>query len=556
MIHPAEQYIADVMADRVVVGKWARLAVQRHVEDLREAGKRGFYFDAKKADRAIRFFSLLKLSQGEWSGMTFTLAPWQQFILWCIFGWRRIADKLRRFRMVHIEIARKNGKTTFAAGVALRLLLADGEAGAEVYAAATKREQSAIVFNEAKRMIRKSPDLRSEVETGKHAIYIEESGAKFVPLGADYNTLDGLNVHGAIVDELHAHKKSGVLDVLDSGTGSRRQPMIFMITTAGLTRVGIGYDMHVRAEKVLEGVYSDDTFFTIIYSIDEGDDWQDERCWAKANPNIGVSVKPDDLRRKAVRAHQMAGFQNEFLSKHMNIWTQQATRWLKMDKWKRCLAPIPDESLRGRRCFGGLDLSRRLDVTALAYLFPPIEADPRWRLKCRFWVPEATALEREQRDKVPYNTWGKQGHLLLTAGDVVDYDAVKAQVAADSQMFDVVEIGYDPYNATQTVLQMQEEGATLVEVSQRIGTLNSPTKEFEKFVVCGDLAHDGNPVMDWMASNVAVVSDANGNIRPCKKRSTECIDGIAAAVTALARGMLDIGEDSGSVYDRKDLIVI
>lgn len=504
-----------------------------------------------KAERAIRFFSFLKHSKGEWAGTQFALSDWQQFILWCLFGWRR-ADGFRRFRMAYEEVARKNGKSTFAAGIGLELFAGDGEPGAEVYTAATKRDQARIVHSEAVRMVKASPDLKTLIAVLKDNLFLEETASKFVPLGADSDTLDGLNPHGAIVDELHVHKTRGLLDVLDSATGSRRQPLIFIITTAGAGRIGVCWDMHAYSEKVLEGIIQDDTFFAIIYAIDEEDDWRDPKNWPKANPGLGVSVKIDDLERKARKADQMPTFQNEFLRKHMNRWTEQAQRWIRMDKWRMCKSPMADIDLSGRRCFLGLDLSTKLDITAAVYCFPPTEADRRWRYKGRFWVPEETAASRESNDKVPYKTWGEQGFLFLTPGNVIDYDYIQAQIETDAKLWDVQEIGFDPFNATQLVLKLQAQGMTVVEVNQRFKDLNSPSKELEKQIVHGDFAHDGNPVLDWMASNVAAETDSAGNIKPSKSKSTEKIDGIAAIVTALARAMFSDTNET-SVYETRGL---
>lgn len=552
-MHPAEQYIQDVLAGRVVVGKWVRLAVERHAKDLIHGHLRGLTFNRAKAEKAIRFYSFLKHSKGEWAGKSFDLQSWQQFLLWCLFGWRR-ADGSRRFRMSYAEIARKNGKSTFAAGVGLELFAGDGEAGAEVYTAATKRDQAKIVHAEAVRMVKASADLRKFIHISKDNLACEMTQSKFEPLGADEDTLDGLNVHGAIVDELHAHKTRGVLDVLDSATGSRRQPLIFIITTAGAGRVGVCWDMHQYAEKILEGIIEDDTFFAIVYAIDEADDWKDERVWVKANPSIGVSVKLDDLQRKSKKAQQMLTFQNEFLRKHMNRWTEQAQRWLRMEKWRACADPIPDEALRGRQCYIGLDLSTKLDIAAAAFVFPPVAMDRRWRFKVRFWVPEDTAVAREEQSRVPYATWGKKGYLALTPGNVIDYEFIRTQIEQDAQLFEVVELGYDPWNATQLVLQLQAQGMTVVEVRQGYQSLNSPAKELEKMLVSEGMAHDGNPVLDWMASNVAVESDPAGNIKPSKSKSTEKIDGIAAIVTGMARAMAVLLEDS--VYETRGLLTI
>src|SRR5512139_1249755 len=293
----AEQYIDDVVAGRVVACHWVQAACQRHVDDLKHGAERGLHFDREAAEHVLKFFTILKHSKGEWAGRPLVLEPWQQFLIWTLFGWKR-ADGTRRFRTAYIEVARKNGKSTIGAGVGLYLLAADGEPGAEIYSAATKRDQARITHLEAVRMVKASPMLRKRIRTFRDNLNIEGTASKFEPLGADADTLDGLNIHGAIIDEIHAHKTREVWDKLDTGTGARRQPLMFGITTAGYDRQSLCWTLNEYSKKVLDGVIEDDTFFALIYTLDDGDDWQDETTWIKANPNLKVSKKNDDLRRK------------------------------------------------------------------------------------------------------------------------------------------------------------------------------------------------------------------------------------------------------------------
>ncbi|GAH39281.1 unnamed protein product, partial [marine sediment metagenome] len=318
--HPAVAYMRGVEDGSIPAGRLVRLAVERHVRDLVEGPKRGLHWDRQAAQHAIDFFGFLKHSKGEWAGQPFLLEPWEQWLLWMIFGWKR-ADGLRRFRTAYIEVARKNGKTTWGAGLGLYLLVADGEPGAEIYSAATKREQARLSHGEAVRMVRSSRALSRMVGVVKDNLHIRATASKYEPLGADANTMDGLNVHAAIIDELHAHRNRRVVDVLETATGARRQPLICEITTAGSDQTSICYEHHEYARQILEGTIDDDSWFAYIACLDEEDDWLDEEAWKKANPNLGVSVKLDSLRRTAQKAKRLPAAQNAFRRLHLNEWT-------------------------------------------------------------------------------------------------------------------------------------------------------------------------------------------------------------------------------------------
>ena len=361
----------------MLTNRLVRLACERHLEDLGSGASRGLRFDVQAAQHAIDFFGFLRHSKGEWAGQTFALAPWQAFVVGSLFGWQR-ADGLRRFRTAYCAVPRKNGKSTLSAGIALYLLVADGEQGAEIYSAATTRDQARIVFDEAKRMVGSSPALKRRVQVLINNLNVEASASRFMPLSSDASSMDGLNVHGAIIDELHAHKTRHVVDVLETATGARRQPLLFEITTAGYDRHSICFEHHDYAIKLLEGVLQDDSWFAFIAAADENDDWTDPEVWRKANPSFGLSVKADDLARKAEKAIALPGAQNAFRRMHLNEWTEQAERWIDLAAWDACAGPVDLEALRGRTCFGGLDLSTTTDVTALAWVFPPEGDDGLW----------------------------------------------------------------------------------------------------------------------------------------------------------------------------------
>jgi len=397
--HPAEEYIDNVITGRVVACRWVRLACQRHVDDLAVGAERGLRFDVDAAQHVIDFFGFLRHSKGEWAGQVVELEPWQQAILWILFGWQR-ADGTRRFRTAYLEVARKNGKSTLAAGIALYLLIGDGEPGAEVYSAATKRAQAKIVFDEASRMVKKSKALAKRVTCFRDNLHIRNTANKVEPLGRDADTMDGLNVHGAIVDELHAHRTDDVWGVLETATGSRRQPLLFGITTAGFNQDVFCFRLREYLIKVLDGIIHDDAMFGVVFTLDEGDDWTDESTWTKANPNLGVSVKLADLRDKASKARALGSALTHFLTKHLNVWTNAAELWIHPDKWRACGEEFDERELAGRTCYGALDLSNTLDLTAWVLVFPPVDDDPRYIVLPRFWVPEDAIEARRRNERV------------------------------------------------------------------------------------------------------------------------------------------------------------
>lgn len=561
----AEQYCADVLAGRVVAGRWVRLAAERHVRDLAEGHGRGLRFDSTAAKVAISFFSLLRHSKGEWAGQPVVLEPWQQFHLWLLYGWKR-ADGLRRFRTFYLEVARKNGKSTEAAGIGLQLMMADGEEGAEIYAAATKRDQAKITHEEARRMVSRSPQLSKMATVVVNNIHMAATHSKFEPLGRDADSLDGLNPHGVIVDEVHAHKSRELWDVLDTATGARRQPMMVGITTAGYDRHTLCWQLHEYTQKVLEGSVEDDSFLGLIYGLDEGDDWEDERVWVKANPNLGVSKKLDYMREQAARAKEMPTALNSFLRLHLNVWTRAAVRWMKPEKWDACgILPLPD--LRGRPCYGGLDLSTTTDITAEVLVFPPMqEGEPTWFLP-RFWIPEEAIEARSKRDRVPYEVWERAGLVVATPGAVLDYGYVKAQLAADMAGYDLRELAFDRWGSVQLVNELQDElgfvvdageaakfgRPLLVQFGQGWASMNAPMKELERMVMAGTVGHGGNAVLAWMAGNVVASMDPAGNIKPDKAKSTEKIDGIVAGLMGLDRATRHGGRGRVSVYAGRGL---
>jgi phage terminase large subunit-like protein len=549
----ANQYVSDVLDGTQVACEWVRKACGRHVRDMETGHERGLWFDEEAASLAIDFFTLLKHSKGEWAGQTLRLEPWQQFHLWVLFGWKK-DDGTRRFRTSYLEVARKNGKTTTAAGVGLYLMLADNEPGAEIYTAATKRDQARIAHSEATRMVKASPHLRKVIRVVKDNLHIPDTASKFEPVGRDADSLDGLNIHAAIVDEVHAHKTRDMWDILETATGSRRQPLMFAITTAGFDRKSVCYELHEYTQKVLDGIIEDDSFFGLIYALDNEEEWEDETAWAKANPNLGVSVKFDDLRRKAAMAKEMPSALNPFLRLHMNIWTQAETRWIDPDKWSACGQSVDETGLQGRICYGGLDLSATTDITAFVLVFPPEVDGDLYKVLCRFWIPEDSMHERSRRDRVPYDAWVREGYISATPGNTIDYDFLFDQVDQDAQRFDIQEIAFDRWGAARVSQVLEEQGMTMVQFGQGFASMSGPTKELERLILSKRIAHGNNPVLNWMMHNTVVRQDPAGNLKPDKERSIEKIDGVVAMVMGLDRATRHT--DTTSVYEEQGIFEI
>lgn len=536
----AHTYALDVISGKIPVCKWAQRTCQRHLDNLaRQKDKTYPYrFDETLGGRVCRFIEQLPHIKGPKAGQNIQLEAWQCFILVCVFGWVRKDNGKRRYRRVYIEVPRGNAKSTISSGVGLYCLTADGEGGAEVYSAATTRDQARIVFSVAQQMVRKRPQMMASLgaESHAHAISVVRSASKFEALSAEGNSLDGLNIHAALVDELHAHKTREVYDVLETGTGKREQSLLWTITTAGSNRAGICYEVRTYLTKLLDGVFEDDSFFGIIYTVDDGDDWTEPATWIKANPCWGVSVMPDVVAQLAQKAMQMPAAQNNFKTKHLNVWVNADTAWMDMRAWDRCGdSTLSIEDFAGKPCIIGLDLASKTDIAAKIRLFSEDRDDGRhYFMFGSYYLPEAAVTDGRNSQ---YAGWEIEGWLITTPGDVLDFDTVKAEILDDSSRFAVQEIGYDPWQATQLAQQLQAEGATMVEYRNTVANFSAPMKEIDALVRSGRLHHDGDPVLAWMVSNVVCHIDAKENIYPRKERPENKIDGVVALITALGRAM-------------------
>lgn len=551
----ARRYATAVVAGREPACQWVRLACRRHLDDLRRERDRRFAyrFDRGRAAKVCRFVELLPHIKGPKAGQPLVLEPWQVFVVAVVFGWLVKATGRRRFRRAYIEVPRGNGKSALTSPIGLYLLAADGESGAEVYSAATTRDQARIVFQMAREMVRRSPDLRDALGVQVHAqaITVLSEASKFEALSADAHTLDGLNVHGGLIDELHAHRTREVYDVIETGCGKREQPLLWVITTAGSNQRGICYEVRSYVQKVLAGTVQDDAQFGVIYTIDEGDDWREEAIWRKANPNWGVSVQPDHVAQLAAKAMQLPSATANFLTKHLDVWVNADLQWLPPGAWAACAdRGLSAEQFAGAPCVIGLDLASKTDVAAALRLFRDDwvgDDQPSYTVFARFYLPEARI---EQDGTGMYRGWRDSGWLVETPGDVIDFTTIEEHLLDDSRLHEVREIAYDPWQATQLAQRLQAQGALAVEFRNTVGNFSPAMKELEALTRARRIRHDGNPVLEWMFSNVVCHYDAKENVYPRKERPENKIDGVVALITALGRWMAQPAP-ARSVYEER-----
>ena len=551
-----EQYIQDVLSGAVLTCDYVKKAVRRHLDDL-EASKRAdypFYFDEAEGLRFIKFVRICRHTKGEHANKFFQLQDWQAFVYYVAFGWRRKSNHKRRFQKIYIEIARKNGKTEMMAPVVLNSLLLDQEAGAEVYAAATKKDQANILFHAgqimARRMKKDSKAIDRRLQVQKFSVFVKETNSKFEALGADADTLDGLNVHCAIVDEYHAHKDDAVLKILETAIGARQQPQIWIITTAGFNRHGACYQFREVVANILDGKMQDDSIFGIIYTLDEGDDWRQPENWQKANPSIGLTPTWDYMNAALQRAiNEGASAEVHFKTKNLNVWVDAAVTWIPTEIWQDCAGEVDLEALKGRPCYGGIDLAAVRDLTAFALFFPAQSDDEKHILLTWHFCPEDTV--KIKRDNIgAFREWVKSGELIRTPGNVIDYAYIEQVVLQCAADYDLQAIHYDRYDATQTVLKLNELGLRMEPYGQGFISMSRPSKEFEKLAHERKIMHNGNKLLAWELGNVEIKSDPAGNIKPVKKLDEGKIDGIVASIMALAAWMVHGGKpEQKSIYE-------
>jgi phage terminase large subunit-like protein len=489
----------------------------------------GAWFDQDEVDQVIRFFRSLKHTKGQWAGQSYDPLDWEvRYLLAPVFGWKH-PDGRRIIRTAWWEMPRKGGKSTRASAVGLKLLAADKEPGAEVYAAAGAREQAGFVFDPAREMVRRSPGLHKRLRVYARSIWYPATGSSFKVISAASDLQHGANVHGAVIDEVHVHKTRDTVDVLETGTGSRRQPLIVFITTADdASQTSIYNEKRVYLEQLAAGSVVDPTFYGVVFAApDDCDPFSEEALYA-ANPGIGVTVQLDYLKAQQERAKAIPGYLPTFKRLHLGIRDRAAGAWFDLRRWDDGAHELDPARLQGEECFGGLDLAATQDFTAWMLWFPATRT-----VLTRLFVPEAAVQRRDVGPQL--RAWARAGYLTITDGDLADEQAMKAQIEADAEAFRIREVGYDSWNATGLIGWMSERGLACVPVTQTISVLNRPSKELENLVLGGDWNHGGHPVLRWMAGNVRKDEDPAGNFKPSKRRSAEKIDGIAALVNALER---------------------
>ena len=527
-------------------------------------------FNQTKADRAIRFIEQLELTTGEWKGRKFILLPWQKKIISDVFGTVK-SNGYRQYTTVYIEIPKKQGKSELAAAVALYLLFGDGEPGAQVYLAAADKDQAGIVYGAAAQMIRFSPALsrRCKVNDSRKRIWLLNDNAFLQTLSSTDNTKHGLNVSGVVIDELHAHPNRKLYEVLTKGSGdARRQPLFFIITTAGVDRNSVCWELHEKARGILNGIIEDPTFYPVIYGPPDDEagtdwDWTSEENWYKVNPSLGYTIQIDKVRDAFREAQRKIEEENTFKQLRLNIWVKQSARWIKLIDWDKCGGNVDIEELKGKRCYSAFDLSSSSDLTALAHVFP---IDGKYKVLMRYWIPSDIAAEKELRDRVPYTRWIKEGYVKTTPGNIIDYQFIRKQLNDDRAMFNIQELAYDPWNTAQLITNLQDDGFVITEKEQReghpllvkypqnIASMSPDSKGFMDILLAGKLEHGNNPVLRWNADNINIYVDANENIKPNKVSANQRIDGVIALIMALGRACRH-GIPEQSIYETRGALI-
>ena len=515
------------------------------------------HYDKDEADFVVAFIEQLKHTKGEFYNQPFKLIDWQEQIIRDVFGILK-EDGYRQFNTVYIEVPKKCGKSELAAAVALFMLTADGEQRAEVYGCAADRDQASLVFDVACDMARlcKPLERRCDIRPSRKSIHFGPTSSTYKAVSADVAGKSGINVSALIFDELWVQKSRDFYQMMTSGTSdARRNPLHFIITTAGNDMNSICYEIHQKAVDILEGRKQDEHFYPVIYGAAESDDWTDPKVWIKANPSLGITIEIDKVQAACEQAKQNPAEENAFRQLRLNQWVKQAVRWMPMEKWDACAFPVDEKALEGRICYAGLDLSSTTDISSLVLVFPPEDEEDRYMVLPYFWLPKEILDLRVKRDHVPYDVWNKQGLFDLTEGNVIHYNYIEKKIEELGERFNIREIAYDRWGASQLSQDLEDMGFTVVPFGQGYKDMSPPTKELMKLVLEQKIAHGGQPVLRWMMDNIYIRTDPAGNIKADKEKSTEKIDGAVAMIMGLDRA-IRCGLDSGaSVYDNRGLIV-
>jgi phage terminase large subunit-like protein len=567
---PCTDYAYRIITKQIPSCKRIFQLCEIHLVQLNRAEKDyNWEFSLDSANRFYLFCTVIHHWKGDFANQAFELLDWQSFVTGMMFGWVHKITQLRKYKDVYLEVPRKNGKSFLAAAIGLFLLVADGEEGAEIYSVATMREQAKIVWTNACKIVKKNAELSKYVEQGWLKLEMPSTNSTFVPLASDSKKLDGLNPHGAIADELHQWEDDGLADVIEDGMGNRSQPIFFKITTAGDNINSLCYRQRIHSEALLDGylngMYVDHTFLPIIYTVDQEiidenpvDFWLNPDVWYMANPSLGGAKLLSYMEEQSVKATLIPSRVKPFKIKQLNIWEDSKGGWLKMEEWDQTHLDgdklFKLEELKGKKCYGGLDLSSVIDVTAFSMLF--LDDNKEIKAVTRYYLPEDNMKERVMRDKVPWDLWVEEGRVVLTSGNAIDLDFIFKDIMDLKEIYNIVEIGFDPWKAIEISNKLHTEGIEMVLMRQGHGTLGYPTLQLEKFVLQHKFLHNNDPILRYMASNTAIIMDSNENIKPDKAKSNSRIDGIAATINALGRLLFNesLGlEKKTSVYESRGI---
>ena len=541
-MHTANKYAVDIIEGNIPSGYLTKLTVKRYFRDLEREQEDDFpyYHDEEVAQGFISFCSACCHFEGRMKGKPFILDPWQQFLAWNIFGWKKKADHKRRFTTAYVEVAKKNGKSLLSSAVQLYMLSPlEGENRAQIYAVATKEDQAKIVFEGAKEMLKVSPKIRNEYEVSAKSIYCAATNSFFKALGSDSKTQDGLNVHAASMDEYHEHPNDKMYGNMESAMGARDQPLMFVITTAGFNTGSACYRLHETVEKILTRSLTDETTFGIIYCLDKDDlkddNWMDTDVWPKANPTLGNSITKESLENLFLKAKNEGSTKlSNFKTKNLNIWLNDYEEWEASAVWHKCnKGKINEADLLNKKCYGGLDLASNRDLTALTLLFPKQEGLEVAQKLYYFWMPKDNVRELQDKHRVDYQKWIELGYLRTTPGNIIDKEYIRKDLNDLAKKFDIENIHYDPWNLrNEAAVWSEQDGLNLIELIQTINYMATPTKDYETQIFGGLFNHGDNPVMNWMITQVKIYRDANGNIKIMKKEAGRKVDGPVSDVMA------------------------
>lgn len=547
--HKAYQYMLDVLDDKIITNIYIKSICKKVLQDFSDER---FFFDKDWSERFMKMFQNFHHVIGEWKTPNIILEPWQSFFFMCVEGFYWKESEKRKYKTAYKEVSRGNGKSAECSVTGLIYLsLYKTVKGNKVFSVATKKEQARIVLDSARQMAKKNESFLSHtgVEVFAHHIYHEKSDSEFKALSSDSKSLDGLQPILGVVDELHAHKDRAVYDVIDSAMSKRKDSLLLVITTAGFSLEGIGYSQSLYAKKVALGEIADESFFPMVYTLDENDDWKNPEVWIKSNPNLGVSVDIDTFSAKAFKAANNPADEINFKVKHLNLWQNAASQFFNIKKWKECSQKnLKMEDFVNEPCYVGIDLASKKDLTSFAYIF---KRDGKFYIFTENFAPE---LAIEESKNVNYKKWEKSGELIKTPGAAINYDQIEDRFLLNSKKYNFIECFFDGWNATEFAQNMSKHRIDMVEFRMSTGNLSEPMKRLDALILDGNVVHNGSELMEWCLSNVVARRDHNDNVFPKKEHADMKIDPIVATIMALAGWVAR--EQEESVYKDRGMVFI